>query len=96
MRCGREGTGNLQSPGFLGCLEELFIEMEKADNGGAPLRGKSLDIQSRVSVLTEEWVECEKWTQPVQIAMAGKGRQQTNRPVPERGIGMQPRVGFCF
>lgn len=69
----------------------LVIEREKSDNGGVHLRGKSFEIQSHVSVLTKEWVECEKWTQPGQIAMAGKGRQQTDGPVPERGIEMRPR-----
>lgn len=87
---GGKGQGICSHQGF-GWIEELFIDLEKADNGGAPLRGKSLEIQSRVSVLTEERVECEKWTQPLQIAMAGKGRQQTNRLVPERGIGIRPR-----
>lgn len=41
--------------------------------------------------MTEEWEECEKWTQPVQIAMAGKGRPQTNGPVSDRRIRMRPR-----
>lgn len=36
-------------------------------------------------------MECEKWTQPVQLAMAGKGRQQTDGPVSERGIIIRPR-----
>lgn len=67
------------------------MEMEKAHNGGARLRGKSLEIQSHVSVLVEEWVECETWTQPVQVAIAGKGREQTNGPIPRRRIGTWPK-----
>lgn len=68
------------------------MEMEKAHNGGARLRGKSLEIQSHVSVLVEEWVECETWTQPVQVALAAwEGSRQMDQFLEEelgRGQGI--------